>query len=110
MPGVSSPDPYSPSPYLVNLKRRRGGSERTTVVSESHCEEESDFFVLEEIGGNSVNESGGVAGEDEGFLDPSIEAVSARSEVDANEFSRNQFESRSFVSSQGEFFDAIDGK
>ncbi|KAL8555008.1 hypothetical protein ACS0TY_002986 [Phlomoides rotata] len=108
VPGVSSPDPYHPSPYLVNLKRRRGGYEKTTEVPESPCEDESDGFGLEGVGENSVNENNIVAGEDVEFLDPRSETVSVGSEVDANDFCRNQLESRSFVSSQGEFFDAID--
>lgn len=110
VPGFTSPDPYSPSPYLVNLKRRRGFNERTTEVPESPCEDESDGFGLEGVGENIVNENGDVAEEDEGFLDPRSEAVSVGSAVDANDFCRNQVESRSFVSSQGEFFDAIEGK
>ncbi|KAK6121291.1 hypothetical protein DH2020_044994 [Rehmannia glutinosa] len=113
IPDHSSPDPSSPSPYVVNLKRRRGGNERRGGVPELPSGNEADELNLEEVAENSVNED--LVGnddvgeeEDEGFLDPRSEAMSVESEVEANDFNANQIECRSFVSAQGEFFDAID--
>ncbi|KAK6121252.1 hypothetical protein DH2020_045026 [Rehmannia glutinosa] len=114
IPDHSSPDPSSPSPYAVNLKRRRGGNERRGGgVPELPSGNEADELNLEEVAENSVNED--LVGNDdvgeeenEGFLDPRSEAMSVESEVEANDFNANQIECRSFVSAQGEFFDAID--
>ncbi|KAI3448403.1 hypothetical protein Pfo_005068 [Paulownia fortunei] len=108
----SSPDPLSPSPYVVNHKRRRGGNGRRSGVPELPSGNEADGLSLEEVEENFVNENlvgnDDVGEDDEGFFDPRSEAMSVGSEVEANDFNRNQFESRSFVSAQGEFFDAID--
>ncbi|KAK4424472.1 hypothetical protein Salat_1640600 [Sesamum alatum] len=114
IPECSPPEPLSPSPYVVNHKRRRGGVERKVGVPELSSEEDGGLSLEEEeeVGENFVNEelvgSDGVGEEDEGFFDPRSEAVSVGSEVEACDLSSNQIESRSFVSAQGEFFDAID--
>lgn len=118
IPEYSPPDQVSPSPYVVNHKRRRGGIERRVGVPEFPSEEGGGLSLEEEeeeeVGENFVNEDldggDGVGEEDEGFFDPRSEAVSVGSEAEANDLSRNQIECRSFVSAQGEFFDAIDGK
>lgn len=69
--------------------------------------DETEGFGVEEIAQNFVDEDvDGVAEEDEGFLDPRSEVASALDAADSNLI---QIESRSFVSAQGEFFDAIDG-
>ncbi|GFP95046.1 hypothetical protein PHJA_001649000 [Phtheirospermum japonicum] len=95
IPDHSSPDPSSPSPYVVNLKRRRGGNEWRSGVPE----------LPSDVGENFVNEDlvgdDDVVAEDEGFLDPRSEAMSVRTdEVEANDFGTNQIDSRSFVSAQ----------
>ncbi|KAL3635187.1 hypothetical protein CASFOL_019734 [Castilleja foliolosa] len=114
IPDHSSPDPSSPSPYVVNLKRRRGGNEGRSGVLEFPSGNEADGVSLEDVGENCVNEdlvgNDDVVAEDERFLDPRSEALSVGTdEVEANDFETNQIDSRSFVSAQGEFFDAIDG-
>lgn len=92
----------------MNLKRRRGGNEKTGV-SESPSGVKGGSLGLEEVGESFVgNDDRGE--EDEGFLDPRSDAMSAASEVEVNDLIRNPVESRSFVSATGEFFDAIDGK
>ncbi|KAL0348164.1 UNVERIFIED_CONTAM: hypothetical protein Sangu_1044200 [Sesamum angustifolium] len=110
IPECSPPEPLSPSPYLVNHKRRRGGIERKVGVPELPSGEDGGLTLEEEeVGENFVNEDL-VGEEDEGFFDPRSEAVSVGSELEACDLSRNQIESQSFVSAQGEFFDAIDVK
>ncbi|KAL2231348.1 UNVERIFIED_CONTAM: hypothetical protein Sindi_1729200 [Sesamum indicum] len=108
IPECSPPEPLSPSPYLVKHKRRRGGIERKVGVSELPSEENGGL-TLEEVGENFVKEDL-VGEEDEGVFDPRSEAVSEGSELEACDLSRNQIESQSFVSAQGEFFDAIDAE
>lgn len=101
IPEFSSPDPVSPSPYVANHKRRGGG--HAGVPELRRRGDETEGFCVEEVAENFVNDNvGGVGeGEDEWSLDP-------RSELDAADLSQIQIESRSFVSAQGEFFDAID--
>ncbi|KAL9141075.1 hypothetical protein ABFS82_14G079100 [Erythranthe guttata] len=98
LPEFSSPDPVLPSPYLVNLKRRRGGNQRSGAPELP--EEVLENFAIEEFVGE---DDGG--GEEEGFLDPKIEAAA---EAEADELNITQFDCRSFVSAPGDFFDAID--
>ncbi|PIN22236.1 hypothetical protein CDL12_05047 [Handroanthus impetiginosus] len=114
IPEHSSSDPVSPSPYLANQKRRRGGDEQRRVgageVPDLASREEGGDFSLEEVvEENFVDENlvGDDDDDDEGFLDLRGESMSVASEVEANDFGR-QIESRSFVSAQGEFFDAND--
>ncbi|KAL7124963.1 hypothetical protein ABFS83_14G084000 [Erythranthe nasuta] len=97
LPEFSSPDPVLPSPYLVNLKRRRGGIQRSGAPELP--EEVLENFAIEEFVGK---DDGG--GKEEGFLDPKIEAAAA----EADELNITQFDCRSFVSAPGDFFDAID--
>ncbi|KAL0375886.1 UNVERIFIED_CONTAM: hypothetical protein Scaly_0706200 [Sesamum calycinum] len=95
---------------FFNHKRRRGGIERKVGVPELPSGEDGGLTLEEEeVGENFVNEDL-VGEEDEGFFDPRSEAVSVGSELEACDLSRNQIESQSFVSAQGEFFDAIDVK
>ncbi|KAL6531501.1 hypothetical protein OROMI_027864 [Orobanche minor] len=111
IPDHSSPDPPSPSPYVVNLKRRRGADDGRSVP-ELPSRNEADSLSLEELGENILNEdlvgNHDVVEEDEGFFDPRSEGMSVGTEVEPDDFSTSQIESRSFVSAQGEFFDAID--
>ncbi|KAL0454545.1 UNVERIFIED_CONTAM: hypothetical protein Slati_0793700 [Sesamum latifolium] len=102
IPGCSPPDPLSPSPYLVNHKRRRGGIERKVGVPELPSEEDGGLTLEEEEEEEEVGENF----ENEDFVGE--EDVSVGCEVEACDLSRNQIESQSFVSAQGEFFDAID--
>ncbi|XP_073317124.1 uncharacterized protein [Primulina huaijiensis] len=109
----STPDPLSPSPYVVNHKRRRV---RNGQRSLDFCQD-SDFAAgneggdlgPEELDGESFGKGeslgdGADGGEnDEGFCDSRV-----NSEEEASELGVKQIESRSFVSAQGEFFDAID--
>ncbi|KAG8363999.1 hypothetical protein BUALT_Bualt19G0080700 [Buddleja alternifolia] len=112
IPECSPPEPRSPSPYVVNFKRRRGGNERRSEVVESPTGNEGEDLSLEEeeevVEDNFVNrdlDGNDDVGEDaEGFLD----SMSVGSEVEASDFVANHIESRSFVSAQGEFFDAND--
>ncbi|GER51883.1 protein kinase superfamily protein [Striga asiatica] len=112
IPDHSLPYPPSPSPYVVNLKRRRAGNVGRVEVLEFPSGNEVDVLSSEEVGDNFVDEV--VAGydepgeEEEGFQDLRSEAMSVGSEVEVNDFGTNQIESRSFVSAQGEFFDAIE--
>ncbi|KAL3814586.1 hypothetical protein ACJIZ3_015854 [Penstemon smallii] len=98
----SSPDPLSPSPYVVNHKRRLlGGNEiRSEVPDLPPVGESSDFRLEEEeesVGDNFVNNNNLVDDDDENGVDDLVSEGEAR-----------QIESRSFVSAQGEFFDAND--
>lgn len=115
MPEYSSPDPVFSSPYVVNNKRRGGGNEPRRVgpgnVPDLPPENEGGGLGAEMmVGGNSVNENDDFD-DDEGFLDTRSEAISVGSEVEANnDFSvRGKSESGDVVSTQGDFFDAIDG-
>lgn len=105
-------DPLSPSPYVVNHKRRgggvgnRSGSGGVEIPAE---EEGGELVVVEEEDVVQDNFGGGVEDElfgeeEDGFLDPRCESGSlgSRNEV------TGQFDCRSFVSNQGEFFDAIE--
>ncbi|XP_057798257.1 uncharacterized protein LOC131014340 [Salvia miltiorrhiza] len=105
IPEYSSHDPPSPSPYVANHKRRGGGHVRIPEMRRGGDETEGSS-VEEEEAEKFLNEGvDGVAEEDEGCLDPMSEVAS---ELDAADLSQIQMESRSFVSAQGEFFDAID--
>lgn len=105
IPEYSSPDPPSPSPYVANHKRRGGCHARVPEMRRRG--DETEGFGVEEISQNFIDEDvDGVAEENEGFLDPRSEVASA---LDAADSDLIQIESRSFVSAQGEFFDAIDG-
>ncbi|XP_073145822.1 uncharacterized protein [Henckelia pumila] len=111
----STPDPPSPSPYVVNHKRRRGGNGQRSL---DFCQV-SDFLDGNE--GGDLGPEGELAGEsfgkgessgdgadggenDEGFSDSRVKSE----EEEASDLAVKQIESRSFVSAQGEFFDAID--
>ncbi|GER41920.1 secretion apparatus protein BsaZ [Striga asiatica] len=104
--------PPSPSPYVVNLKRRRSGSAGTGGAPEFASGGEVDVLSLKEVREELVDEvlvGNDEAGEeDEGFLDRRSEAMSVGSETEANDFDTNQIDTRSLVSAQGEFFDAIE--
>ncbi|KAL0364932.1 UNVERIFIED_CONTAM: hypothetical protein Sangu_0590800 [Sesamum angustifolium] len=118
IPEYCSADPLSPSPYVVNHKRRRGGHETRRVGADEVEElQEGDGFSLE-VGDNFVNEDLNANDDDvddgddddEVFRDPRSEAMSVGSEAGANDFGGGrQSESCSFVSAPGEFFDADDG-
>ena len=95
IPDYSFRDPPSPSPYVANHKRRGGGNVRVPETESFNLDEEEEEKCLIECV-DSVPE------EDEECFDPRIQ-------VDSSDFSQIQTESRSFVSAQGEFFDAIDG-
>ncbi|KAL1559553.1 hypothetical protein AAHA92_09886 [Salvia divinorum] len=100
IPDYSYRDPPSPSPYVANHKRRGGGHVR--VPEGSRARDETESFNLDEEAEKCLNECvDSVSEEDEGCFDTRIQ-------VDASDFSQIQMESRSFVSAQGEFFDAID--
>ncbi|XP_027108104.1 uncharacterized protein [Coffea arabica] len=109
-------EPSSPSPYVVNHKRRGGGvgvvGNRNGGGFEIPAEEKGgELVVVEEEAGEVMQDNFGGGAEDElfgeeedGFLDPRCESESlgSRNEV------TGQFDCRSFVSNQGEFFDAIE--
>ncbi|KAL7119764.1 hypothetical protein ACP275_02G082400 [Erythranthe tilingii] len=113
LPEHSSTDPLTPSPYVVNHKRRRGGTEPAEF---GHGD--APDLPSENDGGGGLNlesfvtdDSGANDGfDDEGFLDPRNEYMSVGSEIGDNDFSGGgrQFENCSFTSAQGDFFDAID--
>ncbi|KAK6159699.1 hypothetical protein DH2020_003080 [Rehmannia glutinosa] len=116
IPDYTSPDPLSPSPHVVNHKRRHGGNEPTRagvgeVPDLPSANEGGGFSLEEEIGDNLVNENVYAnddfdEDDDEGFLDTRSESMS----VGENDLLvGKQIESRSSFSAQGEFFDANDG-
>ncbi|KAL2254243.1 UNVERIFIED_CONTAM: hypothetical protein Sindi_0219000 [Sesamum indicum] len=124
IPEYCSTDPLSPSPYVVNHKRRRGGHETRRVGADEVQElQEAGGFSLEveveeEVGDNFVNEDLNANDDvddgdddDEVFRDPRSEAMGVGTEGEANDFGvGRRIESCSFVSAPGEFFDADDGK
>lgn len=125
-------EPPSPSPYVVNFKRRGGGAGNRTngfeFVDDGDRKEESgadaveevieeEYFRVDNLLADAVEE----VTEEENFGDSNLlEDV----DEDAGEFidskcesasvgsinETRQFDCRSFLSSQGEFFDAIEGK
>lgn len=109
-------EPTSPSPYVVNRKRRGGGagngrSNGFEFVDDGNRKEESGVDAVEEVAEQNFDD-GKLLGDAENrdvdedvgeFLDSKCESVSIGS---TNE--RRQFDCRSFLSSQGEFFDAIE--
>ncbi|KAL3515811.1 hypothetical protein ACH5RR_022713 [Cinchona calisaya] len=118
-------EPFSPSPYVVNHKRRGGGvgvvGNRGTggggggggfeiQAEEQKEKKETDLTeaeVVEDIFGGGVQDELFVdekEKEEREFLDPRCDSGSVGSE---NEMIRHS-DCRSFVSSQGEFFDAIE--
>ncbi|KAK6119073.1 hypothetical protein DH2020_047191 [Rehmannia glutinosa] len=115
IPDYTSPDLLSPSPYVVNHKRRHGGNEPTRagvgeVPDFPSANERGGFSLKEEIGDNFVNKNMYAnddvdEDDDEGFVDTRSESMS----VGENDLLvGKQIESRSSVSAQGEFFDAND--
>ncbi|KAL2477797.1 uncharacterized protein Fot_46811 [Forsythia ovata] len=121
VPGSSSPNPSSPSPYVVNHKRRGGceNSRRRVEGSEvqdlNPIKDGNDLNLEEEVVEDSfVNEYEGLKVDndaeydEEGFFDPRSEGLSTRSFDEVSDFEGRQIESRSFGSAQGEFFDASD--
>lgn len=112
-------EPSSPSPYVVNFKRRGGGagnrrSDGFELVDDENRKEESGGNAVEEVteeenfgDGNLVEDAENRdVDEDAGeFLESKSESASVGS---TNEM--RQFDCQSFLSSQGEFFDAIEGK
>lgn len=115
----STPDPPSPSPYIVNHKRRRGGNTQRSIdfcqVSDFSAAKEGGDLDLEEPAGDNFGNgeslgNGADGGEnDEGFCDSRERVIGVKSQEEASDFGVKQIESRSFVSAQGEFFDANDG-
>ncbi|KAG5625844.1 hypothetical protein H5410_011062 [Solanum commersonii] len=96
----------SPSPYLVNHKRRGGGEafanrkldgleEVEQVNEKTDLDLDLNLNLEEELAEENLFE------EDEGFLDPRCDALSVGS---VNEV--KGLDCRSYVSAQGEFFDA----
>ncbi|KAL6964539.1 hypothetical protein U1Q18_035591 [Sarracenia purpurea var. burkii] len=122
IPDCSS-DPLSPSPYVVNHKRRGGrrvGEFDEAPQLESHGgginsnssggggddvveEAVEDNFLGAETGCEVRNEASVV--EDDDFFDPRCDSPSVSSSTDGDDFGK-QAECRSYVSNQGEFFDA----
>ncbi|KZV43696.1 hypothetical protein F511_00247 [Dorcoceras hygrometricum] len=105
----STPDPPSPSPYVVNHKRRRGGDAQSST---DFCQV-SDFSAGNDVGdlagdnlGNCDESDGGE--NDQGLCDSEELVIGVKSDEEASDFGIKQIEGRSFVSAQGEFFDAID--
>lgn len=99
----------SPSPYLVNHKRRGGGEafanrkldgleEAEQVNGQTDLDLDLNLNLEEELPEENLFE------EDEGFLDPRCDALSVGS---VNEV--KGIDCRSYVSAQGEFFDADEG-
>lgn len=109
----STPHPPSPSPYVVNHKRRRGWNAQRSIdfcpVSDFPAAKEGGDLGLEEPSGDDIG-NGESPGDraDEGFCDSRELVIGVKSEETTTDFGVKQIESRSFVSAQGEFFDAID--
>ncbi|KAG6416125.1 hypothetical protein SASPL_123549 [Salvia splendens] len=101
IPDYSFRDPPSPSPYVANHKRRGGGHVKVPETRRARDETESFNLDEEEEEKCSIECVDSVSEEDGECFDPRIQVVSS-------DFSQIQLESRSFVSAQGEFFDAID--
>ncbi|KAL7237804.1 hypothetical protein ACSBR2_003996 [Camellia fascicularis] len=115
----SSSDPHSPSPYVANHKRRRGDAltrpfsgfhetppPQESRDSDSDCEEVTDdVFLGAEIdrNGGSVADDGD--DDDDDFFSHCCDSVSVASSNGVTDFGKRA-ESRSYVSNQGEFFDA----
>ncbi|CAA2978197.1 Hypothetical predicted protein [Olea europaea subsp. europaea] len=120
IPGNSSSNPSSPSPYVVNHKRRGGvenGSRRVEKcdVQDVNPEKDGNDLNLEEgVVGDFVNESEGSKVDNdgeydgEGISDPRSDRLSVGSFDEVSDFEGRQIESRSFGSAQAEFFDAND--
>lgn len=92
----------SPSPYVVNHKRRGGGEafakrklDGLEKVEQVNEKTDLDFKLEEELADEHLFD------EDDGFLDPRCDAASTGS---VNEV--KGLDCRSYVSAQGEFFDA----
>ncbi|XP_057493128.1 uncharacterized protein LOC130778616 [Actinidia eriantha] len=108
-------DPPSPSPYVVNHKRRGGGrfDEIPPVKAEDgesgsnssgDGENGGEEVLNDELFGVYIGGNGGSVAEDDGDdYNPGSEAVSVVSSADDL---GKHVECRSFVSNQGEFFDA----
>lgn len=95
----------SPSPYVVNHKRRGGGEafakrklDGLEKVEQVNEKTDLDFKLEEELADEHLFD------EDDGFLDPRCDAASTGS---VNEV--KGLDCRSYVSAQGEFFDADEG-
>ncbi|GMP63538.1 hypothetical protein CsSME_00025180 [Camellia sinensis var. sinensis] len=116
----SSSDPHSPSPYVVNHKRRRGDAltrpftgfhetppPQESRDSDSDCEEVTDdVFLGAEIDRNGGSVAGdGDGDDDDDFFSHCCDSVSVASSNGVTDFGKRA-ESRSYVSNQGEFFDA----
>ncbi|KAJ8572726.1 hypothetical protein K7X08_009237 [Anisodus acutangulus] len=94
----------SPSPHVVNHKRRGGGeafaNRKLNGLEEAEqVNEKTDLDLKEELAEDNLFED--EEEEDEGFLDPRCDALSIGS---VNEV--RGLDCRSIVSAQGEFFDA----
>lgn len=111
-------EPLSPSPYVVNHKRRGGGAGavgnrringfefvEAEQSKEGGVDEHKDEVVEENFGDDKLFEGGENpdVDEEDGFLDSKCESA-------ASVGSARQFDCRSFLSAQGEFFDAVEGK
>lgn len=120
IPGNSSPNPSSPSPYVVNHKRRGGGEnsrrrvEKYDIQDLTPGKDGNDLNLEEGVVDSFVNESEGSKADndgeydDEGFFDPRSDRLSVGSFDEVSDFEGREIESRSFESAQGEFFDAND--
>ncbi|KAL7157487.1 hypothetical protein ABFS83_02G081000 [Erythranthe nasuta] len=112
LPEHSSTDPLTPSPYVVNHKRRRGGTEPAEfgpgdALDSPSANDGGGGLNLDDFATENSGENDGF--DDEGFLDPRNEYMSVGSDIGDNDFSGGrQFENCSFTSAQGDFFDAID--
>lgn len=117
-------DPLSPSPYVVNHKRRGGegfgrrvdGFEEASLRKSPDAERDLDSEgigdnVAEEVVDDTIlgAEVAGGSIEEDDFFNPRCDSGRVDSSVYVGDCVK-QAESRSYVSNQGEFFDAIEGQ
>ncbi|XAR56202.1 hypothetical protein NMG60_11036584 [Bertholletia excelsa] len=101
----SSSEPSSPSPYVLNHKRRRLPDDLSS--SNSNSNGDRDDVCVGGVNDDSVGgegENGGSVAEDEEFLDPTCDLISVASSTEMDDFGRRA-ETGSLVSNQCEFFD-----
>lgn len=108
IPRCYPPDPLSPSPYVVNHKRRGNEWKRCgeTEAVDLDSGKEGGYLCSEE---EEVGEN--FAGDEKletFYIDEDEEASGYQGEEETNYNVKEQIESFSFASAQGEFFDAND--
>lgn len=108
IPQCYPPDPLSPSPYVVNHKRRGNEWKRCGEVEVVDLDSGNGGGYLcseEEVGENFVADE-----KLEIFdIDEDEDVSGCQGEEETNYNGKEQIESCSFASAQGEFFDASDG-